>query len=191
MLHLRLATVAVAALLLATALPSGAQDRDGNNTPGDWVVTHQKPFGLWDSVCDERPEGDGMHLRCYLRYVDVFSPRPAFAAHFVFVTPEPDGAVRIEYGSERGSRFVQGGNRIERDGVAQWTATRAACLTGDTCVFTGQEAAAIYDTLKSGGAWRFDFADRHGKIQALAWDLAPFAAAAADFEAQSTARGLR
>ena len=180
----------LALMLCLAALPLHAQDREGNDTPGDWVVTHQKPFGLWDSVCDERPEGADMHRRCYIRYVDVFSPRPDFAAHFVFVTPEP-GGVRIEYGSEPGTRFARGGHRIERDGETVWSTDRAACLTGGACVFAGVGAAELYATLKEGGTWRFDFADRHGQIQSLKWSLAPFAEAAADFEAEAAARGLR
>jgi hypothetical protein len=181
---------ALVLILALVALPVQAQDRQGNDTPGDWVVTHQKPFGLWDSVCDERPENGGMHRRCYLRYVDVFSPRPKFAAHFVFVTPDGPG-VRIEYGAESGTRFIKDGNRIETDGTRVWMAERAACLTGGSCVFTGPEAAALYAALRSGGAWRFDFADRHGQVQSLGWDISTFDAAARDFEAEAAARGLR
>ncbi len=180
----------LALLLCLAALPAAAQDRAGNDTAGDWVVTHHAPFGLWDSICDERPEAEAMHRRCYVRYVEVFSPRPNFAAHFLFVTPEADG-VRIEYGSEPGTRFVRGGNRIERDGAAVWTAEPAACLAGGRCVFAGSGAAELYGTLREGGTWRFDFADRHGQLQSLAWDLAPFDAAAADFEAEAARRGLR
>ncbi|MEZ5778396.1 MAG: hypothetical protein R3E44_08545 [Paracoccaceae bacterium] len=179
------------ALVLALfALPAAAQDRAGNNTPGDWVVTHQKHFGLWDAVCDERPEDGEMTQRCYIRYVDVFSPRPDFAAHFLFVTPEADG-VRIEYGSERGTRFVPGGNWIERGGSKVWLADRIDCLTGGECVLEADAAADLYDELRAGGAWRFIFADRHGQVQDLTWDLTPFAAAAEDFEAEAAARGLR
>ena len=176
--------------LLLASLPAAAQDREGRDTPGDWVVTHQQAFGLWDSVCDERPEGDAMHQRCYIRYVEVFSPRPNFAAHFVFVTPDGDG-VRIEYGSEPGTRFVRDGHRIDRDGETVWRPTQATCLTGGTCVFAGVQAADLYDALHAGGEWRFDFADRHGQVQSLSWDLAPFNAAAEDFETESAARGLR
>ncbi|MCU9847731.1 hypothetical protein OEZ60_06895 [Defluviimonas sp. WL0024] len=183
----RPAAALVLALLAATA---AAQDRAGRNTPGDWVVTHHRHFGLWDSVCDERQEGASMHRRCYIRYVEVFSHRPAFAAHFLFVTPE--GAdLRIEYGSEPGTRFAKDGHRIETGGATVWTATRAGCLAGGNCIFTGAEAAELYARLRAGGTWRFDFADRHGAFRQLAWDLAPFAAAAADFEAEAAARGLR
>jgi hypothetical protein len=176
--------------LVALAVPAAAQDRQGNNTPGDWIVTHTGHFGQWDSICDERPESDGMERRCYIRYVDVFSPRPRFAAHFLFVTPE-NGGTRIEYGSEPGTRFAPGGNRIERGGKTVWLADGLACLTGGNCVFAGDTADDLYSTLKGGGQWRFLFADRHGQLQDLTWDLTPFADAAAEFEAEANRRGLR
>jgi invasion protein IalB len=179
-----------ALVALAGAGAAPAQDRQGNDTAGDWVVTHTAHFGLWDSVCDERPEGAAMHRRCYIRYVDVFSDRPKFAAHFVFVTPEGAG-LRIEYGSEPGTRFVPGGHRIEAAGETVWQAERASCLQGGSCVFERDAAAALYALMKAGGEWRFDFADRHGQIQSLGWDLEPFAGAAADFEREAAARGLR
>ncbi len=112
----RLAAGLALALGLA-ALPAPAQDRAGNDTPGDWVVTHHAHFGLWDSVCDE--------------------------------------------------------------------------LTGGPCDFADAAAEELYAVLKAGGEWRFHFSDRHGHVQDLAWDLGPFAAAAADFEAEAAARGLR
>lgn len=172
------------------ALPAPAQDRAGNDTPGDWVVTHHAHFGLWDSVCDERPGDGAPQRRCYIRYVDVFSPRPDFAAHFLFVTPDGAG-LRIEYGSEPGTRFVSSGHRIDRDGGTVWGTDRPGCLTGGPCDFAGAAAEELYAVLKAGGEWRFHFSDRHGHVQDLAWDLGPFAAAAADFEAEAAARGLR
>lgn len=178
-----------AALMLAPAVPAASQDRAGNDTAGDWVVTHYAPFGLWDSICDERPEANGIHQRCYIRYVEVFSPRPKLAAHFAFVTPDK-GGVRIEYGSEAGTRFVRDGNRVERDGQPVWTAKRAGCLSGGRCVFEGAEAQKFYGQLQDADTWRFDFADRHGVLQSLEWDMTRFSEAAADFEREVAARGL-
>ena len=180
----------LALCLILAALPATAQDRQGNNTPGDWVVTHQQHFGLWDSVCDERTEDGTLRQRCYIRYVDVFSPRPDFAAHFLFIVPSPDG-ITIQYGSERGTRFAEAGNRIEKDGATVWSTQRRGCLTGGNCEFDGQEAEDMYLALRGGGNWLFDFTDRHGKAQNRNWDLTPFDTAARDFETQSAARGLR
>ena len=64
----------VTLIALLVPLMAVAQDRDGNDTAGDWVTTHYQSFGQWDSACDERPlttePGSGIERRCYLRYVD-------------------------------------------------------------------------------------------------------------------------
>ena len=120
----------------------------------------------------------------------MFSPRPDFAAHFLFITPADDG-IEIDYGSERGTRFEAGGNRIEKNGVTVWSTDRRGCLTGGDCTFKGEESAALHTALRGGGLWLFNFTDRHGKAQSRNWDLTPFEAAARDWEAEAGARGLR
>lgn len=163
-----------------------AQDRQGNDTPGDWVVDHYKPFGLWDSICDHRMTGDVKEVRCYLRYVEVFSPRPNFAAQFVFVTPGPE----VEIGLERGTRFPKDGIRIEGTGGTLWSTNRILCRTGFACTFAGDEAQTLLTAMTDGTTFAFDFTDRHGMPRELRWDLTAFADALADFTRESTARHL-
>ncbi len=176
-------------LAILAAPPAPAQDRAGRDTPGEWIVDHYRPFGLWDSICDHRTTGDVMGQRCYLRYVEVFSPRPTFAAQFVFVTPGPE----IEIGLERGTRFAPGGMRIEAGSATIWTTDRRGCMAprlGSSCVFTGEDAADLLAALTRGAAFLFDFTDRHAQPQSLRWDLTRFAYALADFEREAAARGL-
>lgn len=174
------------ALLLCLAAPLAAQDREGRDTPGDWIVDHHASFGLWDSMCDHRDTDGATKRRCYLRYVDVFSPRPAFAAQFVFVTPGP----RIEFGIEPGTLFRMDGFRIEKDGKVTWSAPKPACLAGLACIYDGKPAEWLLGHMTDGGVFVFVFTDRHGQPQSLRWDLAPFAAAHQDFREQASARGL-
>ncbi len=178
--------VLAACLALTCALPLAAQDRAGRDTAGEWVVDHHRAFGQWDSMCDYRITGDLREERCYLRYVDVFSPRPAFAAQFVFVTPGP----RIEFGIEPGTLFRMNGFRIERAGQVAWSAVKPACLIGRGCIYEGKPALWLLGHMTDGGSFAFDFTDRHGKQQSLRWDLDPFAGARADFEAEADKRGL-
>ena len=178
------------AVLLALAPEAAAQDRAGRDTPGEWQATHYRPFGLWDSICDKRVTGDLTEERCYLRYVEVFSPRPDFAAQFAFVTPEGAGE-RVEFGTERGTRFEPGGFRVERGGTVTWQTERDGCLNGSACIFVREDAQALLEAMAAGGAFRFTFTDRHGAAQDLAWDLSQFAAALADFRAEAAAHGLR
>lgn len=163
-----------------------AQDRDGNDTAADWVVDHYKPFGLWDSACDHRMTDGVKEERCYLRYVEVFSPRPKFAAQFVFVTPGPE----IEIGLERGTRFPKGGIRIEDMGGTLWQTNHILCRTGLSCNFDGDDAQIILNAMADGTVFAFDFTDRHGVPRELRWDLTAFSEAMADFTRESAARNL-
>ena len=107
-------TFAIALLMLPMA--ASAEARSGGDTASDWVVRHYKPFGLWDSICDERMEQDELIQRCYLRYVEVYSSRPDFLATFAFIHAR-DGATIVEFGFERRTRFKPAGFRIERQGA--------------------------------------------------------------------------
>lgn len=171
-------------MIMVLALLAGfasAQDRDGNDTPGEWQVTYQKPYGLWDVFCDARDDEE----RCYIRYVEVYAPRPDFGAMFVFVTP--DG---IDFGMEAGTLFGETGPRIELDGAQVWAANGLGCRTGVSCNLTGNAATAFLDAARNGGTLRMTFTDRQGREQDLAWGLSRFADAFADWQNQSTARGL-
>ena len=173
--------------LLATLSHAAlAQDRDGNDTPGEWVIDHQKAFGLWDSFCDHRTTDGLREQRCYLRYVEVFSPRPKFGAQFAFVTKGPE----VEFGMEAGTFFQAEGFRIETDGAVIWAKPQAGCLVGLACTYEGAEATEILDAMVAGDVFKFDFTDRHGQPQSLVWGVKSFRHALADFKAQSALRGL-
>ena len=124
--------------------------------------------------------------RCYIRYVDVFSPHPKFAAQFLFLTPGPN----IQLGVERGTRFTDTGIRIEREAEVTWQTMDRDCLRGRDCAFTGDAAVALLDAMRSSEAFIFEFRDRHGEDREFRWELSPFAPALDDFRAQAAERGL-
>lgn len=173
-------------ILLLLATTAHAQDREGRDTPGSWKITHQKAFGLWDAMCDERKTGEKTEERCYLRYVDVFSPRPNFAAQFAFITPDN----RVEFGIERGTAFRKDGFRLELQGQPIWAFRNDPCLFGGTCAFFGPEAVELTDTMAAADLFVFDFVDRHGTPRALEWDMTRFGEAMADMKAEAKKRGL-
>lgn len=177
----------ILALLLTLTLPltAPAQDRAGRNTPGEWVVTQYTPHGLWDMICDQRDA----EQRCYLRYVEVFSPRPNFAAQFIFVTAEA-GGYRVEFGVEAGTSFNPGGFRIEQNGAVLWSNRRPTCLRGADCFYAGGDADFLLSDMIAGDAFVFDFTDRHGTPRVLRWDLTRFGAAFNEFQSELAARGL-
>lgn len=169
--------------------PGHAQDRQGNDRPSDWIVTHFYKSGIWESICDERIEDGDLRQRCYIRNVDVFSPRPQFAAQFMFLTPENSGT-RIEFGMEAGTLFDPNGFRIEDMGGIRWKSQRPGCLTGLTCVFTGDDAQVLTETMLAGGFFLFTFIDRHGRPTELEWPLKGFDDAFEDFQNVAAVRGL-
>ncbi|NSX53625.1 hypothetical protein [Parasulfitobacter algicola] len=171
--------------LVLIAGPLFAQDRQGRDTPGEWIITYHKSFGLWDSFCDERITGDVLEQRCYVRYVDVFSQKPDFAAQFFFLTLEG-----LEFGIERGTRFNEDGFKIVKDDQTIWVNTNPSCLRGKDCTFAGPAAAELLDLMRQGDALRFTFTDRNGLQQDLTWDLTAIEQILANYRAQSILRGL-
>lgn len=176
-----------ALLLMATAMAS-AQDRSGGNTASDWLVTHYKAFGLWDSICDERTEEGALKQRCYLRYVEAYSPHPKFLAVFAFVYPV-DGKTSVEFGFERGTRYAGNGFRVERKGETVWQFD-GNCLNATKCEFRGDDAQRLLDAFSGGDVLIQEFRDRHADVQRLSWDLSMFEAALQDYRQNAAARSL-
>lgn len=172
--------------LLLAASPALAQDLQGNDTAGNWRVTHHAIHDIWNVLCDEREEQGALVQRCYIRYVDVFSPRPKFGGMFLFVTPEP----KVDFGLEPGTLFLPGDFRIEDGGTVTWQTNRPGCLTGLSCTFEAEDAETLLQRMQGGGEMRFTFRDRHGQAQDLSWPLVGFPAALADYQAELGKRGL-
>lgn len=187
-------TSLLAVLVLSTSPTAFATDADGNDTPGDWVVTHYKPFGLWDTICDEAIRKGKKVERCYIRYVDVFSPAPKFAAQFVFIEPEGQG-YKVEFGIEPGTTF-NGASLTVNDGEkVVWDYNPNECIERGECILTGQEADIFIQSMAGTSSddpmLVSDFNDRHGTDQVLEWGISKFAAALTDFQTESDKRGLR
>ncbi len=172
--------------LVATAF---AQDRNGADTPSDWAASHYKEFGIWKSVCDERDEDGTLAQRCYIRYADVFSQAPRFAAVFMFVF-QKDRKTAIQYAFEQGTVYENDGLRIDRDGQTVWTASEE-CRQGPNCLMTEpQTVSSTLEAFSGGGELVQNFTDRHGSPRKLRWDLTGFEQALADYREQSTQRNL-
>ncbi|MEM7438203.1 MAG: hypothetical protein AAF393_01295 [Pseudomonadota bacterium] len=176
------------------ALPAMAQDREGNNTPGEWRVDHFESFGLWDSACDWRDTDGVREERCYVRYVEVYSPRPQFGALFAFIVPDAAG-YRLSLGVEDGTQFDEGGFRIEHGGAVVWTFSGDLCLFGGECVWTGGRDAEVFQALVpqegTKAALVLAFADSYDQRFELRWDLSQMGEAFEDMDREAEKRGLR
>lgn len=182
-----LKTIILAVALIAPFQVS-AQDRSGNDTASDWLAKHYASFGLWDSVCDERMEAGKLRQRCYLRYVEVFSPRPIFMASFVFAYTQ-DKQTQIELGFERGVRYSENGFRVERQGEMVWS-VEDGCLNASPCKLSSMAAKDMLAHMAGGGLLLQEFVDRSGQMRLLEWDLSRFADAVSDYRREASARGL-
>jgi len=170
-----------------------AQDREGNDTPGDWTGTHNKLFDLWASNCDYRDsltQGEPREERCYIRYVDVFSQRPKFGAVFLFITPEPVG-YKIAFGFEKGTKFSDDGIHIKQGEKQSWAFSDDACLSGGSCEFYLDDAQQLAEAMSVGDTINMNFVDRHDQPQSLVWDLSVFKNVLDDFDRETDKRALR
>ncbi|MDJ0824000.1 MAG: hypothetical protein QNJ16_00715 [Rhodobacter sp.] len=175
----------IATLLCCLAVPAASQDRNGNDTAGAWRAVHQASFGLWDSLCDTRDA----ETRCYLRYVDVYRPRPQFGALFAFVE-RLNGAERVTFGLEFGRAFGPGRIEIKASGGTQWALAPDICQGAAECILAGRDADAILDAMATGETVAIAFTDQYGDEQARIWDLSQFAAALADLRVAAAERGI-
>ncbi len=167
---------AVGLMVLSTASAAVAQDLDGRDTAGNWRVTEYETHGVWKTICDEREEPSGLHQRCYVRWVDVYTQTPKLGALFAFVTP--DGASdRIQFGPEPGSVFLPGGFQIRRGDDIVWVQDDRQCLLWAQCDFDAESSSAVLREMRAGGVLELRFEDRSGARYALRWPLDAFSAA--------------
>ena len=188
-----LAAITIALAGGFSGIAAEAQDRAGRNTPGEWKVTHFMPFGLWDSMCDERTTGEVVEERCYVRYVEVYSPKPQFGAAFAFIVPDGrDGAVKFDFSFERGTRFARDGFRIEEDGAPVWVLEKLPCDGGGTCAFEKEEAVALESVLETAEEPAFVFAlrDRFAREITMRWESGGLADAIDNMRAEAKSRSI-
>lgn len=171
------------------AAPALAQDRAGTDTAGDWAVEHVAAFGSWESFCDRR-SGAEAEVRCYLRQVQVYRPRPQFGALFAFIRAEAGGET-LDLGLEFGTPFAPGEMQVtDAAGQVLWRLPDDTCTGVAPCALTGATARDALGAMARGAEMRLAFTDQYGDAQRIVWDLAALAPALADLRAQSAARGL-
>ena len=184
MKHALKTALSAAALTGMLAVSAGAQNTDDD---WKWVVDFSSRYDGWDTACDRHKERE--EQRCYVRYVDVYAPRPQFGAAFAFVQWGEDRRPSVDFSFERGTRFRDGGFAVTEGDGNVWALDTARCAA-NRCELTGDEADALFAALTPGRDLTLRFADRYGRIWERQWPAGGFAAALADFRAQSVARGL-
>ena len=179
-------------LLLAGAPSALAQS---SQIDPDQEVDHFKAFDPWEVMCDfKKASGE---KRCYIRLVEVYSPRPDFKAAFVFVTAErgADGkpVLKFDFSIERGFSWSPQPLTLLHSGGRKTGLPMVKCAR-HACAVTGAEAAALADALaansRKGAELALSFREKDGKARELFWSIEAFDQALRDFAVARRTRGL-
>ncbi len=153
----------------------------------DYYKTYP-PF--WDVACDTAM--DGSDARCYLQYVDVYRPRPEFAAAMVEVvfhagtdgTPDP----HVRFDIEPGLSFEDTEVNVETpDGDVP---LNVSDCRSNSCVISGEAGRDILAVWRSGTALRLTIDEDRDVPAQLSWPLNEMTAILDDLAAQRAARAL-
>ncbi len=184
------AFIVIAAALAALAAWWAGWNPFGQKLPGRVTDYHQTYDRLWEVACDTAP--DGSDARCYVQYVDVYRPRPEFAAAMVEVVmhegesgrPEP----HVRFDIEPGLSFRDAALTIE---TANGTvALDLSDCPGNTCRFVGTAGVDVLAVLKGGTALELKIDEDRAEPAVLTWPLGSMADVLDDFAAQRRARNL-
>jgi len=162
----------------------------GQKLPGRLVDYHKVYDGFWDVACDTAL--DGSDVGCYIQYVDVYRPRPNFAAAMVEVVmhhgpggaPDPHVRFDIEPGlSFRDTRIAV----LSADGARPRDLSHCA---SNTCRITCTDGQAVLDLWRGGTALTLTVDEGHDAPARLLWPLQSMPAILDDFAAQRAVRSL-
>lgn len=158
--------------------------------PGRLVDYHKIYDGFWDVACDTAM--DGSDRRCYIQYVDVYRPRPEFAAAMVeVVMHEGDGDVpdpHIRFDLEPGLSFLNTEIVIEsQTGSIPIDVSHCAV---NTCPISGDVARQILSHWHSASAITLEIREGRPEPARLSWPMENFDKIFEDFGAQRALRNL-
>lgn len=164
--------------------------RDDHSLPGRKVDYHEIYDVFWDVACDTAM--DGSDRLCYVQHVDVYRPRPEFAAAMVEVVVhegedgQPDPHVRFDI--EPGLSFRDAAIRVVTpDGPIPIDVSD--CAT-NTCRFSGEDGRAILAAWRQGSALELVIDEGRDVPAQLSWPLGNINAILDDFAVQRAKRGL-
>ncbi|MEM1287361.1 MAG: hypothetical protein AAGH60_03315 [Pseudomonadota bacterium] len=171
----------ILAVLTGLLSPASALAQD---TAGSWAPTFTARHGGWDVTCDKRGEGEALEERCFVRYIDAYSPRPNFGVVFLFLQIE-GGAPMISLGREFETDLVASTLRVDPG----WERSEGVCDEG-TCEISGEDAVEFTDAVRAGGSIEIGFTDSQDNPQLRRWPADGFTEAFAEIEREAAARGL-
>lgn len=166
----------------------------------EWSITRYKRYGNWESICETRTQKFGIQPvnlageakeRCFMRYIDVFSPTQApdsrdnAATIAAFVSSDEKG-LRVEFGIDASKPIQKVGVHLSREGKSVWSVEDEDCLNRGVCTFTGPAAAALVRVFSDRTAdtlvMHVAYSDSNGRSGTRNWPMMPFAQALQDYQ---------
>lgn len=185
------ALACVIAVVLATGAALWLGWFGGRHVLHGRLVDYHKIYDtFWDVACDTAM--DGSDRGCYIQYVDVYRPRPEFAAAMVEVVVHagddglPDPHVRFDI--EPGLSFRDTTVSVEIPGGV--TALDVSHCASNTCRFSGADGRAILESWRDGTALILTIDEGRDGPTSRSWPLENMAMILNDFTAQRRARNL-
>lgn len=162
----------------------------GQGLEGRKVDYHRIYDTFWDVACDSAM--DGTDRGCYVQYVDVYRPRPDFAAAMVELVYHPgeDGRPdpQLRFDIEPGLSFRQ--TTVAVNVVGGALPIDISQCAGNTCRIAGGAARAILAGWRAGASLEWQIDEGRGPPARLTWPLRHINAILDDLAAQRAARGL-
>lgn len=185
-----LAALAAALLVTGVAVLLFRLTSSGHELAGRLVDYHKIYDRFWDVACDTAM--DGTDQGCYIQYVDVYRPRPDFAAAMVEVVVhqgddgQPDPHVRFDI--EPGLSFTDTTITVTTPDTD--IPIDVSDCPSNTCRFSGAEGRAILDRWRTGTAINLTIQEGRDSPATLRWPLENMGTILDDFATQRQARDL-
>lgn len=165
--------------------------RSEDHTLAGRKVDYHKIYDVfWDVACDTAM--DGSDRGCYVQYVDVYRPRPDFAAAMVEVLfhtdaqGQPDPHLRFDI--EPGLSFED--TRIAVQTTSDSLPIDISHCSGETCRLNGDAARKVLADWRIGETLRLTIDEGRDSPAQLSWPLQNINAILDDLAAQRAERGL-
>lgn len=157
----------------------------------DLTVSYHKTYdNWWDVSCDATAEGK--NGRCYAQYVDVYSHDPDFRAAMVEVIYQKDDQGQsqpvLTFDLEGDLDFRDVKMHTIAEGAPIQTLSLGTC-SQNSCVITGEKAAAMLDIWRAGGQLSIHLPETGNRPKILSWPLQNAAALLDNLAEQRAKRG--
>lgn len=150
-------------------------------------VTFFQSHGNWETLCDVL-QNEPSSARCYLRLVDVYSPRPDFGAYVGFISAS-NGVESFELSLEPGSELASDGFALTRGSATLWSMPATYCRE-NKCTISGDGLIEMIALAETAEGFSVAFKDRKNRNWQRRLSAGDFTAAHQAYETAKEQYGL-